>query len=95
MREQPPIDGHSQEGDGPRLVASDLPLERGESCLVFCSIQVTDADTASTDDIGEPKPPFRKPPIFLIGERFADEAGVEEEFPKAIGGARKMVSQRG
>lgn len=95
MREQHPIDGHSQKRDGAGSVAPDLSLEGSKSCQVLCWTQFTNADTASCDDIGQPQPPLGEPPIFSIGERLIDQARIEEEFPKAVRGAREMVSHGG
>jgi len=70
----------------------DFSLESTESCQILSGTQFTDADTASSDEIGQPKPPLRESPILPIGERRIDQARIEEQFPKAVRGARKMMS---
>ena len=76
------------------LVAPDFSLEGTKSCQILGGTQFTNADTASSDDIGQPQPPLGEPPIFLIGKWLIDQARIEEEFPKAVRGAREMVTHR-
>ena len=73
----------------------DLPLERLKACLILDGTQFINTDTASSDDVGQAKAPFGKPPIFFVRERLIDQAGIEEELPKTVRGACKVVPHGG
>jgi hypothetical protein len=92
MREQQPVDGYSEKGNGLGPVSPNFPLERRHSCLVFSRMQLINPDATPSNDIRQSKMPFGKSPIFFMGEWFVHEAGFEEELPKAVGRSRKMMS---
>src|SRR5262249_26787655 len=92
LRQDRTVKCHSDERNDPWLQAPNLPMEYFPSLNIFGRPEIINSRRWTRDEICDSQFPTWNSVVINAGQMFGRHARVVEEFPEAVGVARKVVS---